>query len=323
MEAQAAEVAVPAGSTLAVLGARAVVLAATVDEPQVLLAVLRDRAPDSQRATRAEVLQGFVAHAALVTTNALLFEQAQEALAHQVDLNREKDEFLAAVSHELRTPLASMLGSVDTLRRLDERLDPDARARLLAIASRQGRRLHRLIEELLLTAALEHGREAILIEPADLGAVAREAVGDIELDAPGRVRLRIDGDGVTATDPAKVRQVLTNLIENALKYAGPGPIEVEVSTRRRGAVLTVIDHGPGVAPEDEERVFERFVQLDGSSTRSQGGTGLGLYLCRRVADLLGAELTLSETPGGGATFRLVVPSRPAFRPLVSRTGATR
>jgi signal transduction histidine kinase len=105
--------------------------------------------------------------------------------------------------------------------------------------------------------------------------------------------------------------VLINLTENAAKYAPSGPIEVIAvpSSRARGQVaLTVVDHGPGIAEADRPRVFERFVQLDQSATRSRGGTGLGLYLCKRLADLLGTPLELSETVGGGCTFGLVLAS---------------
>jgi signal transduction histidine kinase len=101
---------------------------------------------------------------------------------------------------------------------------------------------------------------------------------------------------------------VTNLVENAVKYAPTGPIEVAVRPAPgRGIALTVTDHGPGIAPADRARVFERFVQLDGSSTRTQGGTGLGLYLCRGLAELLEGELQLTDTPGGGATFSLTLP----------------
>ncbi|GAC1322721.1 MAG: hypothetical protein NVSMB16_16660 [Acidimicrobiales bacterium] len=115
------------------------------------------------------------------------------------------------------------------------------------------------------------------------------------------------GADVISTDPNKLRQVVTNLLENATKYAGEGPIEVSAREVADRIEIRVVDHGPGIAPEDRNRAFERFVQLDGSSTRSQGGTGLGLYLCKRVAELLEADLRLAETPGGGATFVVSLP----------------
>jgi signal transduction histidine kinase len=275
----------------------------------IALAVLRNNPTDEGAPARAKVLWAFVFHAALITTNALLFERVEDALRHQVDINRQKDEFLAAVSHELRTPLASMLGSVETLRRLEARMDPEARGKFFGIALRQGKRLQRLIEELLLTAAVEHRREAVVVEQVDLALILEEVGEDLDAAADGRIVVEHDpAASVITTDPSKLRQVVTNLVENAVKYAPTGPIEVAVRPAPgRGIALTVTDHGPGIAPADRARVFERFVQLDGSSTRTQGGTGLGLYLCRGLAELLEGELQLTDTPGGGATFSLTLP----------------
>ncbi len=274
----------------------------------IALAVLRSQATDGGAAARTKVLWAFVFHAALITTNALLFERVEDALRHQVDLNRQKDEFLAAVSHELRTPLASMLGSVDTLRRLEGRMDDDARSKFLAIASRQGKRLQRLIEELLLTAAVEHRQEAVVIEAVDVPTLLDEVSEDLQSSARGRIVVSLDGPPPSlATDGSKLRQVLTNLVENATKYAPEGPIELSCRGQGGEVAVSVADHGPGIASQDHRRVFERFVQLDGSSTRAQGGTGLGLYLCRRLAGLLEGRLELSDTPGGGATFTLTLP----------------
>ncbi len=274
----------------------------------IALAVLRSQPTDGGAAARAKVLWAFVFHAALITTNALLFERVEDALRHQVDLNRQKDEFLAAVSHELRTPLASMLGSVETLRRLEGRMDEDARSKFLAIASRQGKRLQRLIEELLLTAAVEHRQEMVVVEPVDVATLLDEVTEDLQSTAGGRITVALgDPAPELATDGSKLRQVLTNLVENATKYAPAGAIDLSCHGDGPVVVITVADHGPGIASSDRRRVFERFVQLDGSSTRAQGGTGLGLYLCRRLAGLLEGRLELSETPGGGATFTLTLP----------------
>jgi signal transduction histidine kinase len=295
-------------------GATAVVAGTTVSSSPaqgggIALAVFRELGADGQGEARAKVLWAFVFHAALITTNALLFERVEEALRHQVDLNRQKDEFLAAVSHELRTPLASMLGSVETLRRLEDRMDSEAKEKFFSIAHRQGRRLQRLIEELLLTAAVEHRQEAVIAETVELGDLLDEVAEDLAAPAHGRIVVeRSTASTRLTTDATKLRQVLTNLVENAIKYAPTGLIEVSAAPAAGQRVeVRVADHGPGIAPEDRSRVFERFVQLDGSSTRAHGGTGLGLYLCRRVAELLEADLTLSDTPGGGATFVLVLP----------------
>jgi signal transduction histidine kinase len=303
--ADAARADLPSASTVVVAGP------GRAGESPVALAVVRDIRGDDQAEARSEVLGAFAGHAALIATNARLYGEVEEALRHQVDLNRQKDDFLAAVSHELRTPLAAVLGSVATLRRLDQRLDAENRERFFDMAARQGKRLQRLIEELLMIAAVDQREAACLQEPVDLVAMTSELADDLQELAGDRIVVAVaPGAERVQTDGTKLRQVLVNLVENAAKYAPDGRIKVLAWPHTPGAgdiAVTVVDHGPGVPADQRERVFERFVQLDQSSTRTQGGTGLGLYLCRRLTELLGAELTLAETPGGGCTFTLVLP----------------
>jgi signal transduction histidine kinase len=285
---------------------------------RLVLAVFREiEAGGVEPESRVEVLAAFVGHAALVVTNGLLYEEVAEALERQVDLGRRKDDFVAAVSHELRTPLASMLASVSTLRRLDERIDGEAKGRFFEMAIRQGKRLERLIEELLLVGAVEHREERCTIGEVDLASLMDELAAEVSELAGDRLQVTLLPPAARiATDEHKLLQILLNLVENAAKYAPTGPIEVTARRALRPLrgqehfVFMVVDHGPGIPAEDRERVFERFVQLDQSSTRTQGGTGLGLYLCRKLADLLGAWLTLSETAGGGCTFTLILPCAP-------------
>ena len=138
-----------------------VVVARSDDEAAapVLLVVLRQLAGDDSPHGRAEVLSAFVGHAVLTVANSRLYADVEDALAHQVDLNRQKDDFVSAVSHELRTPLAAMIGSVLTLRRMDERLKPDQRTKLIDVSCRQAQRLQGLIEELLTLASVERSEE--------------------------------------------------------------------------------------------------------------------------------------------------------------------
>ena len=279
----------------------------------VVIAALRALGTDESSDARAEVLDAFVGHVALNVANARLYEDVEQALAHQVDLNRQKDDFVAVVSHELRTPLTAMMGSVFTIQRMDERLTLERRATLLDIALRQGTRLQRLIEDLLLLATVEGARQMTrLDDQVCLRSMVDEIVSDIaehrrDQLAPD-VQFETLGLPNVRTDEQKLRQVLTNLIENACKYAPGSPIRVRATQAGEWLDIDVIDRGPGIAAENHSRVFERFVQLDQSSTRSQGGTGLGLYLCRQLAALLGGTLSLSDAPGGGACFTLRVPN---------------
>ena len=282
--------------------------------PGVVLAVLLPQGGPTRESHLAEVLSAFAGTAALAVGNARLYAEVEEALRHQVDLNRQKAEFVATVSHELRTPLASVLGSVQTIRRLGPRLTADDTDELLGAALGQGARLRRLIEDLLLVAAAEHetmrGQLGAVEVAAVLGQLRAQLSG---LHGADRVVVaEVDGIGSLVTDEDKLQRVLTNLVENALKYAPDGAVEVAASRGAAGTTFTVADRGPGIPPADRDRIFERFVQLDQSSTRRQGGTGLGLHLCRNVVALLGGTLVVDDRPdgGGGAVFAVTLPDLP-------------
>jgi signal transduction histidine kinase len=314
--------AIAAEQRLVLPPASTVVLAGTVDDSEapVALAVFREIRADDQGEARSEVLGAFMGHAALTTTNARLYEEVEEALRHQVDLNRQKDDFLAAVSHELRTPLAAVLGSVATLRRLNDRLPEETKEHFYDMAARQGKRLQRLIEELLMIAAVDYQAEGCVNVAVDLAPMLAELADELTDIAEGRIVVAIaPGAETVSSDEVKLRQVLVNLVENAAKYAPEGRIKVLAwpARDRDGVAITVVDHGPGIPEADRERVFERFVQLDQSSTRQHGGTGLGLYLCKRLTEVIGAELELTETPGGGCTFTVHLDA-----PIITETRKT-
>jgi signal transduction histidine kinase len=274
----------------------------------LVLAVFREIAPDGQGRGRREVLGAFAGHAALTMTNAVLYEEVDVALQHEIALSRQKSEFVAAVSHELRTPLTTVLGAVATIRRLGTRLDAATQAHLLARALDQGARLRRLIDDLLLVAAAEHSGLQAAITSVDIGRLIEDAMGAFDHDVGGRLRLHLEpGTGLVLVDEDKVRRIVTNLVENALKYAPDGPITARAERTESGTAISITDEGPGIPEADRQRVFEPFVQLDQSSTRRQGGTGLGLHLCRQLAQILGGRLDLDEAPGGGCCFTLHLP----------------
>jgi len=262
---------------------------------------------DGHDAHRVKILGQFAPQAALSVANAHLFEEVEAAYLHQLDLNRQKGEFVATVSHELRTPVAAIIGTIETVSRLGDRLDDERRANLLDGAVGYGERLSRVIEELLLVAAAEQSTTSVRASEIDLGAFIQRVVKETSVVTEGRVVATVRPvTGSVRTDEQKLHRILVNLIENAGKYAPEGPIEIEVMAAGARVVFFVTDHGSGIAPDDRDRVFDRFVQLDQSLTRSQGGLGLGLYLCRQLAKILDGELVLSEAPGGGCSFCLVV-----------------
>lgn len=275
----------------------------------LVLAAFRRGVPDDSGASHAETLAAFASQAALAVGNGRLYGEVEDALRHQLDLNRQKTDFVAAVSHELRTPLTSMIGSVQTLQRLGSRATDDRREWLLDMTNRQGQRLKRLIEELLLVASAEQSGINCNHELVEIGALLDDVRN--ELGPPTSERMRIDTGGAPIriiTDRLMLQQVLLNLLENAGKYAPDGPIEIGAGLYGQEVVVTVRDYGPGIPDDQRERVFERFVQLDQSSTRRNGGTGLGLYLCRKLSGALGGQLGLAAVAGPGSCFSLELPT---------------
>ena len=273
----------------------------------VVIAGLRDARPSTGESPRSVMLGRFVSQAALSVANARLYEEVDTAYRQQLDLNRQKGEFVATVSHELRTPVAAIMGTIETISRLGDRLDHERRSRLLDGAVEYGERLSRLIEELLLVAATEHSTTTVRVTDIDLDALIDRVVSETTAVTGGRVTATVKpSTGRIRSDESKLHRVLVNLIENAAKYAPSGPIEIEAMAAGARLLCFVTDHGPGIPTDDRDRVFERFVQLDQSLTRRQGGLGLGLYLCRQLAGVLGGELVLTETPGGGCSFCLAV-----------------
>jgi signal transduction histidine kinase len=280
---------------------------------QVILGAYHERRTPIGESRRVEMIGRFAPQADLSVANARLYEEVDEAYRQQLDLNRQKGEFVATVSHELRTPVAAIIGTIETISRLGSRLDDERRTKLLDGAVEYGERLSRLIEELLVVAATEQSATTVQVGDIDVRALVTRVVKETETAAGGRVVVTVKpGVGRARTDEVKLHRVLLNLIENAAKYAPEGSIEVEAVPAGARLLFYVTDHGPGIAAEDRERVFERFVQLDQSLTRRQGGLGLGLYLCRQLAELLGGEIVLTDTPGGGACFCLAIdPDLPA------------
>ncbi len=278
---------------------------------RTLLVVFRELPLDGQEHHLADILAAFVSHAATAIANVDLHAEVREALSHQVALNRHKSEFLAAVSHELRTPLAAMIGSVQTIRRQADRLSDSDREQLTDISLSQGERLKILIEDLLLVAAADHKKVEVAQDRVDVADLLSQLHTEMVPVVGERLVVHVDDTaGAAIGDHDKIRRIVLNLVENGRKYAPEGPLEMTATRRDDRVLVEVADHGPGIDEQDRDRVFERFTQLEQSSTRRQGGTGLGLYLCRELAVLLDGSLTLSTAASGGACFTLSLPAAP-------------
>jgi signal transduction histidine kinase len=255
----------------------------------------------------------------LAEQNELLAEQAaklEELLEkehHTVDelrqLNRMKGEFVAIVSHELRTPVTALIGYAKTLRQQEFAEDAAMRNEFLERMERQSDRLLRLVENLLTASNLENDRLPVAVGRVLFEDLVREVVEGLAGEAD-RIRLDVPDDlPVLTTDRQLLSRVLQNLVDNAIKYSPDGS-PCELVARADGPehiLVRVRDHGIGIPPEELPRIFERFYQIDSSSTRTFRGTGLGLSLVRDLLGHLGGTIEVTSAPGQGSTFTVRIP----------------
>jgi two-component system phosphate regulon sensor histidine kinase PhoR len=218
-------------------------------------------------------------------------------------------DFVANVSHELRTPLTAIKGYAEAL--IDEVDDPEARRKFLDIIHRHATRMERLVKDLLRLARLDAGQE--LAEPSrcDTQALIANLLADFEplyQEKQQQVQVNVSPDaGVIVVDPAKLHDIVRNLVENAINYTPEGGvIEIAATVDDRHYRLMVADNGPGIPLEDLGRVFERFYRVDKSRARP-GGTGLGLAIVRNLVHVLGGEVSVANRETGGAMFTVMLP----------------
>jgi len=274
-----------------------------------------------------------------------MLTKIEQAFREKEDSEEQLRRFVADASHELRTPLTSIRGYAELFRSGRADRPEDLAAALRRIES-ESSRMGVLVEDLLLLARLDQGRP-LTREPVDLTEVAADAVGDAGVVDPSRsITLVAGAPCVIVGDEARLRQVLGNLLSNALAYSPPGsPIEVHVligpaesravgsgagatgpAGARTGAPrpvarLAVVDHGAGIPPDDLRHIFDRFWRADPSRVRASGGTGLGLSIVEAVVSAHGGRVAVEATPGGGATFVVELPSGPGNPPAEgSRSG---
>jgi PAS domain S-box-containing protein len=267
--------------------------------------------PASNRA-RADLIDDVTARTAVALDSLSLLASAQWERQKLAEANRSKDEFLATLSHELRTPLNAILGWTKLLRSGD--LDEAASARALEVIDRNGRVQAQLVADLLDVSRIVSGKLHLESSPIDANEVATACVlGLLPLAEKREQQLRIEVEGgpfVVLADRARLHQVITNLLSNALKFTPRGG-SIDLSIRRDEAdvVITVTDSGKGIPAAFLPLVFERFRQADGSSTRQHGGLGLGLAIVRHVVELHEGSVSVeSEGEGRGARFIVRLPA---------------
>ncbi len=261
-----------------------------------------------------ELLKTFATQSALAIQNARLFREIEDKSRQLEIASRHKSEFLANMSHELRTPLNAIIGFSEVLaERMFGEIN-DKQAEYLADILESGRHLLSLINDILDLSKIEAGRMELELSEFNLPAAIDNTLTLVRERAQRReIRLARAIDprvGSVRADERKVKQVLLNLLSNALKFTPEGGrIDVGVAVRDGMAEISVTDTGVGIAPEDLDAVFEEFRQV-GTAAKKVEGTGLGLAISRKFIELHGGRIWVTSTPGVGSTFAFTLPYPP-------------
>jgi signal transduction histidine kinase len=247
---------------------------------------------------------------ALVAHSNRLLSQQTETVRRLQELDQMKSEFVAITSHELRTPITSIRGFINTLMRNKDRFEPDQVAAFLDIIDRQSARLARLVEDLLFVSRIEAGTMRLSMERVELDSFLRETVESFGPDGRTRVEVMTDPpDATVIMDPQRCEQIVRNLVDNALKFSPPDtPVRLEGRVTGGAVEVSVRDRGPGIPPEAQSRIFDRFHQEGEVLSREREGAGLGLYITKRLLEAMGGTIELASSPGEGSRFRVRIPS---------------
>jgi signal transduction histidine kinase len=270
----------------------------------VLLVAWRD--PAALADETVQLAETLGVHAAVALHNARLYEELKRS-------TQARDRFFSAMSHDLRTPIAAIVGYSELLADGIVGELSGKQQEMVERISQVAAHLTELVNDILDLAKLDAGRVELHPEPTVLGEVVRDAVVAVEPQANAKqlpVRLDLDSAGgeTVVVDPVRVRQILVNLLANAVKFTDAGEVRVDAGLDAERTWITVRDTGPGLPPGSEEAVFEEFLQLAaGRGGKQEPGSGLGLAVSRRLARAMGGELAVESSPGEGSAFTLYLP----------------
>jgi signal transduction histidine kinase len=294
-------------------------LAERIAQPDQVLAQLRAAAREPQEAVAVEFALSTAKARTLQARFFLIKDVAGEDLGiglllHDITKEKELDEMksqlLSTVSHELRTPLASIKGFATTLLREDVKWEEPTRREFLAIIDQESDRLTELIGNLLEMSRVEAGTLRVEPEPTDLRPIIEETAAEFQMMTHNhQIQLSLPPAlPLVQADPRRARQVLRNLVENAVKYSPEGgAITIETDVTADHVQISVTDQGIGIEPQHLDHIFNRFFQVDSASTRQVGGSGLGLSICRAIVEAHGGLVWAESQAGVGSTFFFTIP----------------
>jgi len=234
-------------------------------------------------------------------------------------LERARADFVTTASHELRTPLTAVYGSARTLVDRGDALDEAQRRRLLRMIAQESEHLAQIVDQLLVTAQIDRGRLRLEERDCDVAELCSTVIEAADARKPESIELELIAPAATRPlrcDPPRLKQVLVNLVENAIKYSPEGGrVRVRIADTRDRLRIEVEDQGLGIPPSEQSRIFEKFYRLDADMTRGVGGSGLGLYISREIVEQMGGVLSVRSRRGAGSTFTVTLPRVRAEAPL--------
>ena len=258
-------------------------------------------------------MRTFADQSVLAMNNARLFREVEQKGRELAIASEHKSQFFANMSHELRTPLNAVLGFSELLAKGYYGTLPEKAFEILERIQANGRHLLGLINDVLDLSKIEAGQLALSLEDYSVESIVQSVVsatGSLASTKGLEVKISVPEHlPVGRGDQRRLTQVLLNLVSNAIKFTDAGSIEIGVKAVNGEFNIAVRDTGPGIATEDQTKIFEEFQQVDNSSTRKKGGTGLGLSISRRLIDMHGGRIDLDSTVGVGSTFNIVIPVR--------------
>jgi len=276
--------------------------------------VVRRKAPGDFPANTIELLKTFAAQSALAIQNARLFREIEDKSRQLQVASENKSQFVSSMSHELRTPLNAIIGLTEMMVKNATRFGTEKAQEPLQRVNRAGTHLLGLINQVLDLSKIEAGKLELNPQTVQLAPLINEVIGTAgQLAEQNKNRLVVDAQenlGALTVDPMRLRQILLNLLSNACKFTKQGEVKLQarkVANGRNWIELAVADTGIGMTPEQQAKLFGEFSQADAATAQRFGGTGLGLAITRKLARMMGGDVTVTSEPGKGSVFTVRLP----------------